>query len=123
MQLAACTQDAGHLPSRTDSRYLPESLKEDIPDNFPGNSFCPIRTSPWAGGWQDPHRKGQGINDVKVTVHHAIIPTGPGTDTGAMSKIGLFYDAIRRFTRVFYSEFEFTKPIGCSGRHLFAASS
>ncbi|CAJ0563603.1 DNA topoisomerase 3 [Escherichia coli] len=110
---------------RTDSRYLPESQKEDIPDILQALILSDQNVSGLVAG-ADPHRKTRVFNDAKVTAHHAIIPTPARTDISAMSEIEFnLYDAIRRFyIAQFYSEFEFTKTsieVQC-GRHLFAAS-
>ncbi|EFQ1668250.1 DNA topoisomerase III, partial [Salmonella enterica] len=110
---------------RTDSRYLPESQKEDIPDILQALILSDQNVSGLVAG-ADPHRKARVFNDAKVTAHHAIIPTPARTDISAMSEIEFnLYDAIRRFyIAQFYSEFEFTKTsieVQC-GRHLFASA-
>ncbi|HFZ8524676.1 DNA topoisomerase III [Aeromonas caviae] len=110
---------------RTDSRYLPESQKEDISDILQALILSDQRVSGLVAG-ADPHRKARVFNDSKVSAHHAIIPTPARTNISAMSEIELnLYDAIRRFyIAQFYSEFEFSKTVieVQSGRHLFAAS-
>lgn len=110
---------------RTDSRYLPESQKEDIADILQALILSDQNVSGLVAG-ADQHRKARVFNDEKVTAHHAIIPTPSRTNISAMSEIEFnIYDAIRRFyIAQFYSEFEFSKTaieVKC-GRHLFAAS-
>ncbi|WP_368181606.1 DNA topoisomerase 3 [Aeromonas sp. R7-5] len=110
---------------RTDSRYLPESQKEDISDILQALILSDPKVSGLVAG-ADPHRKARVFNDSKVTAHHAIIPTPAKINISAMSEIELnLYDAIRRFyIAQFYSEHEFSKTVieVQSGRHLFTAS-
>ena len=127
MQLRSSVRDAksDHLP-RTDSRYLPESQKEDIPDILRALILSGFQNVSGLVAGADPHRAPGYSNDAKVTAHHAIIPTPPEQTSVPASEIEFnLYDAIRRFyIAQFYSEFEFTKTsieVQC-GRHLFAAS-
>lgn len=109
---------------RTDSRYLPESQREDISDILQGLILSDPNVAGLVAG-ANPQRPSRAFNDKKVKAHHAIIPTPAKADISAMSEIELhLYDAIRRFyIAQFYSEHEFTRTVievEC-GKHVFVA--
>lgn len=109
---------------RTDSRYLPESQRADVPTILQAI----IQTdSSFAGlvAGSDPNRKARAFNDSKVTAHHAIIPTPARANLAAMNETERnIYDAVCRFyIAQFYSDFEFNRTdieVDCSG-HTFVA--
>lgn len=109
---------------RTDSRYLPESQREDIADTLQGLMLSDQSFSGLVAG-ADPQRSSRAYNDSKVTAHHAIIPTPARTDISKMSELEFnLYDCIRRFyVAQFYAPFEFnrTKIQVTAGQHLFNA--
>ncbi|MFY0992653.1 DNA topoisomerase 3 [Halomonas sp. C05BenzN] len=109
---------------RTDSRYLPESQREDIADTLQGLMLTDQSFSGLVAG-ADPQRSSRAYNDSKVTAHHAIIPTPARTDISKMSELEFnLYDCIRRFyVAQFYAPFEFnrTKIQVTAGQHLFNA--
>lgn len=109
---------------RTDSRYLPESQREDIADTLQGLMLSDANFSGLVAG-ADATRNSRAYNDAKVTAHHAIIPTPARTDISKMSELEYnLYDAIRRFwVANFYAPFEFsrTKIMVTAGQHIFAA--
>ncbi|WP_370559792.1 DNA topoisomerase III (plasmid) [Edwardsiella tarda] len=110
---------------RTDSRYLPESQKGDIPDILQALILSDNNVSGLVAG-TNPHRKARVFNDAAVTAHHAIIPTPAKVNISSMSEIEYnLYDIIRRFyIAQFYSEFEFSKTkieVQC-GHHFFNTS-
>lgn len=109
---------------RTDSRYLPESQRDDISGTLQGLIQSDQSISGLVAG-ADPNRKSRAYNDGKVTAHHAIIPTPARTDISKMTEMeSNLYDAIRRFyIAQFYSPFEFnrTRIEVTSGQHRFLA--
>ena len=109
---------------RTDSRYLPESQREDIADTLQGLMLSDPNFSGLVAG-ADASRSSRAYNDAKVTAHHAIIPTPARTDISKMSELEYnLYDAIRRFfVANFYAPFEFsrTKIEVTAGQHVFSA--
>lgn len=109
---------------RTDSRYLPESQREDAPAIL--QSIIQSDSS-FAGlvAGSDITRKARAFNDKKVTAHHAIIPTQARANLSAMNEQERnIYDAVRRFyIAQFYSDFEFNRTVievDCAG-HIFMA--
>lgn len=109
---------------RTDSRYLPESQREDVPAIL--QAIIQADTS-FAGlvAGSDPNRKARAFNDKKVTAHHAIIPTPARANLAAMNEAERnIYDAVRRFyIAQFYSDFEYNRTlieVACAG-HTFVA--
>lgn len=110
---------------RTDSRYLPQSQRDDVPAIMQSI----IQTDPAFAGLvagADINRKTRAFNDKKVTAHHAIIPTPAKTNLSAMSEIERnIYDAVRRFyIAQFYSDYEFNRTVielDCA-EHVFATS-
>lgn len=110
---------------RTDSRYLPESQREDIPAIMQAIIQEDTAFAGLVAG-ADINRKARAFNDKKVTAHHAIIPTPAKAHLAAMSDIERnVYDAVRRFfIAQFYSYYEFNKTVielECSG-HTFATT-
>ncbi len=110
---------------RTDSRYLPESQRNDAPAILQSMSLTdPTFAGLCAGA--NPKAKARVFNDKKVTAHHAIIPTLASFDISKLNGHELnIYDAVRRFYLAqFYAPFEFLKSeieVICQD-HLFKAT-
>lgn len=110
---------------RTDSRYLPESQRNEIGSIFHAlaasdPSFAQLVVT------ANPKQSARVFNDKKTTAHHAIIPTPAMANINAMSAMEFnLYDAIRRFYLAqFYPTFEFNQTTieVLSGVHTFTAS-
>ncbi|TFI48458.1 DNA topoisomerase III [Diaphorobacter sp. DS2] len=109
---------------RTDSRHLPVSQKDDVPDILAALKASDPAIAALVDG-ADPARKARVFNDAKVTAHHAIIPTPMRANIAAMSEIeARLYDAVRRFyIAQFYPRHEYLDTqiaISCAG-HTFTA--
>lgn len=110
---------------RTDSRYLPESQRADVPAIMQAIIQADTEFAGHVAG-ADINRKARAFNDKKVTAHHAIIPTPGKANLSAMSAVEYhIYDAIRRFfIAQFYSDYEFSRTVIEleSAGHTFVAS-
>lgn len=109
---------------RTDSRYLPVSQFDEVPDVMQAL----IRTDDAISGLvagADTSMRGRAFNDAKVSAHHAIIPTTQVVDMAKMSEVERnVYDAVRRhWIAQFYSAFTFDKTVieVTCGKHTLEA--
>lgn len=95
---------------RTDSRYLPESQREQVRQVFQAMMLSDPDISGLVAG-ADPDRKARAFNDGKVDAHHAIIPTRSKCDLAKFNERERnVYDAIRRhYVAQFYAPFEYKK--------------
>jgi len=111
---------------RTDSRYLPESQRSDVPAILQALMLSDPAVSGIVAG-ADHTRSSRAFNDAKVTAHHGIVPTSAKVNPASMSELERnLYDAVRRFyIAQFYSDFEFlSKSIEVIvNSHAFTAHS
>lgn len=110
---------------RVDTRYLPESQREEVTDVLRAIVQTDGSISDLVSG-ADITKKARMFNDAKVTAHHAIVPTPSKADLSAMSvEERNIYDAIRRhYIAQFYDDYQFnrTQIEVTSQGHLFSAS-
>lgn len=99
---------------RTDSRYLPSdnlSVAKKVLNAIDDPSLAPHARKALDKGWVRPSPRI--FDNAKVSDHHAIIPTGAGTEKLDEVEMKLYDLVARRFIAVFFpaAKFEVTKRI------------
>ncbi|MGK5092956.1 DNA topoisomerase 3 [Deltaproteobacteria bacterium TL4] len=107
---------------RVDTTYLPKDLYPKITGILKG---LPDWSSQVAPLLEKPISQSSKVfNDVKVTDHHAIIPTGKSSATLSYDEQKVFYLICRRFIAAFYPDCEFSQTVikASSAEHPFKAT-
>lgn len=86
---------------RTDSRYLSSAIASEIEDNLQGLLPNPVVDDILTSGRYRDIAKSKYTNDVKVTDHYAIIPTGVGGSLGNEIEEKVYDLIVKRFLAIF----------------------